>query len=100
MRDPALITDGVGEEYYVTNDENYLIASSFEFDTLDDNHCYQSLYIFYIGTKKPVSYSKEQSLHQSNKNPISPCVASIMVVESLAIWCESTGDKTFIYTLG
>ena len=81
---------GEGEEYYVTCDENYLIASDFSFDPLDDNHCYQSLYIFYIGKDKPPTKSKI----------LTHCVEAVMVVESLVIWCELNEDKALIHTLG
>jgi len=87
---PVSDGDEVGEEYYITCDENYLIASTFSFDPLDDDHCYQSLHIFYIGNDKSLTNSKT----------LTPCVESVMVVESLAIWCELTNDKTLIHTLG
>jgi len=87
---PVSDNDEVGEEYYVTCDENYLIASTFSFDPLDDNHCYQALYIFYIGNDKPLT----------NGKILTPCIESVMVVESLAIWCELNEGKTLIHTLG
>ena len=79
---------GEGEEYYITNDENYLIASTFDFDPLDDNHCYQSLYIFYIGKDKQITKFNEREGQCENSLALAPCIAPVMVVESLAIWCE------------
>jgi hypothetical protein len=84
------------EEFYITQDENYLIASTFAFDPLDDNHCYQSLMIFYIGKDKPIT---QLPLHATRKQ-LAKNTETIMVVESLAIWCELSDNEILIHTLG
>lgn len=84
------------EEFYITKDENYLIASTFELDSLDDNHCYQSLLIFYIGENKLVT---QLPAHTTRKQ-LAKNTELFMVVESLAIGCKLIDNELLIHTLG
>jgi hypothetical protein len=88
-----------GANYYVTDDENYLIASTFEFYESFD---IQKVHLFYIGTDETLSVQFEKSFVASLEKLEYPIqfLAHVPSGDELIIWHEVSDKKQFIYALG
>jgi hypothetical protein len=88
-----------GANYYVTDDENYLVASTFEFYESFD---IQKVHLFYIGSDETLSEQFEKTFTTSLKKTECPIqfLAHVPSGDELVIWHEVTDNKQFIYGLG
>lgn len=88
-----------GANYYVTNDESYLIASTFEFYESFD---IQKVHLFYIGNDDKLSEQFNKSLSITKVKPDYPIqfLAHVPSGDELVIWQETTNVTQYIYALG
>ncbi|MFT5636112.1 MAG: hypothetical protein ACI89T_001569 [Cognaticolwellia sp.] len=88
-----------GANYYVTDDENYLIASSFEFYESFD---IQKVHLFYIGSDEALSEQIEKPFiaNLDKQEYQIQFLAHLPNGDELVIWHEVSDEKQFIYALG
>jgi len=88
-----------GANYYVTNDENYLIASTFEFYESFD---IQKVHIFYIGDDDILSelFNKTLGATKDKPNYQIQFLAHVPSGDELVSWQGVTNNSQNIYALG
>lgn len=88
-----------GSNYYVTNDENYLFASTFEFYESFD---IQKVHLFYIGNDDKLSEQFNNTFSVTKVMPDYPIqfLAHVASGDELVIWQGVTNNSQNIYALG